>query len=106
MGQRKPQSNKRKKKKRSTERRYSDGEASDYDISDTAAKLAPDAAQHYKDKTYMKSVQHDSDVDFSDDLNKSPSVDNSKSKIDTKKNNDQTAIELEFKSDMIFDLDM
>lgn len=108
MGQRKPQANKRKKKKRSTDRRYSDGEASDYDAKVVGGEVEKEVVKK------PPPIQHqDSGVDMSDD-NLSTNAPNmtdkqiysnrqsKKKQLATKY--DETAIE--FKSDMIFDIEM
>lgn len=108
MGQRKPQANKRKKKKRTTERRYSEGEASDYDTKPTEAvtKAAP-----RNDQVVQK---RDSGVDLSDDTCSKPSLSSSITNNTKTANRTQQKIastdpkhcDLEFKNDMIFDIEM
>lgn len=109
MGQRKPQANKRKKKKRSTERRYSDGEASDYDGksssgADDEAKKSTSSSE--EESTKKQPLQHqDSGVDMSDDNSMTTTKCNYSNRRSAKtKYDDSSAIE--FKSDMIFDIEM
>lgn len=88
-GQRKPKVNKRKKKKRCTERRYSEGEASDYDPKSggdaAAAQQQPKkAAEVAKGASKSNGGQHMHD-----------------SGVDLRENSD-----LQFKNGMIFELDM
>lgn len=108
MGQRKPQANKRKKKKRTTERRYSEGEASDYDTKPT------EAATQSTPRNDQVAQKRDSGVDLSDDNCSKPlaplHANNTKTANRTQKKVASTdpkhCNDLEFKNDMIFDIEM
>lgn len=103
MGQRKPQANKRKKKKRTTERRYSEGEASDYDSKSTDA--TPPSDEQVTEK-------RDSGVDLSDDTGSKTLSNGNNAKAGNRAQRKTTTTEqknchdLEFKNDMIFDIEM
>lgn len=110
VGQRKPKTNKRKKKKRTTDRRYSEGEASDYDPKHSSSEGESTTNGHKGAKT-TKSILHDSGVDLSENRGKNhEKVDNDEDEEDDDevyhKANGNGGVELKFKSDMIFDLDM
>lgn len=115
MGQRKPKTNKRKKKKRTSERRYSEGEASDYDESNKSCGDS-DTNGSSNDGKNMIPVQRDSGVDFggesADDNSKKPTQKNNKNIRSYKKangsnkNDDDIGLEMEFKSGMMFDIEM
>lgn len=116
MGQRKPKANKRKKKKRTTERRYSEGEASDYDENNKSCSES-DTNGSSKGVKNMIPEQRDSGVDFGgdsgDDNSKNPShKSNSKNvrsynkKGNESSKNDDVGLEMEFKSGMMFDIEM
>lgn len=105
MGQRKPQANKRKKKKRTTERRYSEGEASDYDAksTETVTQSTP--------RNDQVAQKRDSGIDLSEDIcSKTLSSSNTKpaNRIQKKVTsaNPKNCHDLEFKNDMIFDIEM
>lgn len=111
MGQRKPKTNKRKKKKRTAERRYSEGEASDYDENNRS----PANNGSSNDGKNMINEQRDSGVDFGgdsgDDNSKKPTQKSSKNIRNYKKSigtdkNDEMGVEMEFKSGMMFDIEM
>lgn len=105
-GQRKPKVNKRKKKKRCTERRYSEGEASDYDsktcssdeaisngnAAGDAATVSPKAKQNPAGLNSTTKHLHDSGVDLREDAAEVPPQNGGG--------------DLLFKSGMIFELDM
>lgn len=109
MGQRKPQANKRKKKKRTTERRYSEGEASDYDTKPTESAEQPTTPRN--DQVAQK---RDSGVDLSDDacsnLLSSSNTNNTKTSNRVQQKvtsaDPKHGQDLEFKNDMIFDIEM
>lgn len=116
LGQRKPKTNKRKKKKRTAERRYSEGEASDYD---ETSKPCEGSTGNESSETAEKNritEQRDSGVDFGgdscDDISKKPKQkSNNKSRGYDKKSNgsdnsDEIGLEMEFKSGMMFDIEM
>lgn len=115
LGQRKPKTNKRKKKKRTTERRYSEGEASDYDENNKSCGES-DTNGSSNDEKNMISEQRDSGVDFGgdsgDDNSKKPTQKSSKNIRSYKKptnesnKNDDIGLEMEFKSGMMFDIEM
>lgn len=116
LGQRKPKTNKRKKKKRTTERRYSEGEASDYDENNRSCGESDTNNSSNKEKNVIPE-QRDSGVDFGGD-----SGDDNNSKKSTQKNSknirsykkangsnkddDDIGLEMEFKSGMMFDIEM
>lgn len=114
LGQRKPQANKRKKKKRTTERRYSEGEASDYEPKSSEDQEKQDSQQNKKsmESEKPKAVQHDSGVDLTDDSSvpatkHTASTNSKKGKRAPKASiGDNDCINIEFKSDMIFDIEM
>lgn len=101
-GQRKPKANRRKKKKRNTDRRYSEGEASDYDAKEEEEKAASAAAAQATVaanarsgaaiKASPKKALHDSGVDLHEPH--------------TAKEQQRAKCELNFKSNMMFELDM
>lgn len=109
MGQRKPQANKRKKKKRTTERRYSEGEASDYDTKPTESET-----QSTPRNNQVVAQKRDSGVDLSDDTCSktlsSSNTNNTKTANRTQQKVPSTdpkhCQDLEFKNDMIFDIEM
>lgn len=112
LGQRKPKTNKRKKKKRTTERRYSEGEASDYDEHNKSGSESNGSSNEEKK---MIPEQRDSGVDLGgdsgDDNSKKPTQKNSKNIRSYKKstgtdNREDNGVELEFKSGMMFDIEM
>ncbi|KAG4073838.1 hypothetical protein HA402_014043 [Bradysia odoriphaga] len=115
LGQRKPKTNKRKKKKRTADRRYSEGEASDYDENNKSSNES-DSNGSSNDGKKMITEQRDSGVDFGGDSgddgnSKKPSQKNSKNNKSYKKStgadkNDDMGLELEFKSGMMFDIEM
>lgn len=116
LGQRKPKTNKRKKKKRTTERRYSEGEASDYD-EHKSSNEAMNANGSSNDGKKMMAVQRDSGVDMGgdsgdDNNSKKPTQKNSKNirsygkKSTGSDEHDDNGLELEFKSGMMFDIEM
>lgn len=108
MGQRKPQANKRKKKKRTAERRYSEGEASDYDTKATESVTPSTSISN------QVAQKRDSGVDLSDDKCSKTlsSTKPSNAKTDNRTQQKATANDpkhchdLEFKNDMIFDIEM
>lgn len=111
MGQRKPKSNKRKKKK-CTQRRYSEGEASDYDENSKTCGESDTNGTTNAD-TNMLGEQRDSGVDFGesgDDNSKKSMQKCSKNRNYKKPNesnqNDDIGLEMEFKSGMMFDIEM
>lgn len=112
LGQRKPKSNKRKKKKR-TQRRYSEGEASDYDENNKSCGDS-DTNGTTNDGTNRISEQRDSGVDFgeSGDDNSKKSMQKCSKNIRIYKKpsesnqTDDIGLEMEFKSGMMFDIEM
>lgn len=70
IGQRKPKENKRKKKKRNQERRYSEGEASDYENHLQSATCNNSCQKHGEPTTKLtvnhptKDIEHKSNLIF------------------------------------------
>lgn len=113
LGQRKPKTNKRKKKKRTTERRYSEGEASDYDENNKSCRESNENGTT-NEKIKIIPEQRDSGVDFGDsgDDNSQKSTQKCSKNIRKLKKpnelskNDDIGLEIEFKSGMMFDIEM
>lgn len=99
VGQRKPKNKKRKKKKNTGERRYSEGEASDYDPKHSSSEgesNGTSAKPVANGKHLVSNAMHDSGVDLSDQQLSPDCIGNEK----------KGGVDLKFKSDMIFDIDM
>lgn len=110
----------RKKKKRTAERRYSEGEASDYEAkaqdSHESSKLPEKEQSKSMDKRGTTEIiqKHDSGVDLTEDIRATLSMSTksiasgkaSGKRAQKKTIDDDELLNLEFKCDMIFDIDM
>lgn len=111
VGQRKPQAFKRKNKKHNTNRRYSEGESSDYESKTDAISKSntKSSAEENKAKAQIQSSnKHDSGVDFSDGsaVDTCLATERKGKKKQQQESIRKHSIDLEFKCGMIFDIEM